>query len=152
MRKPNIKSPLGDGLRHWLAISIIRPAIVSVIVLFLLCPAQSAFAGLVIGWGWNDYGQSVSASINNYTAISAGWNHSLALKSDGTIVGWGYNATPPAGNDFIAIAGGGEHSIALRSDGSIVGWGANYYGQATPPAGNNFIAISAGAAMSTDPL
>ncbi len=72
------------------------------------------------------------------------------MKSDGSIVGWGWNdwgqATPPAGNDFTAIAAGADHSLALKSDGSIVGWGYNGYGQATltPPAGNNFVAISAG--------
>jgi peptidoglycan/xylan/chitin deacetylase (PgdA/CDA1 family) len=81
-------------------------------------------------------------------AISAGGYHSLGLKADGTIVGWGDNvsnqASPPSGNNYVKIAAGGFHSLALRSDGSIVGWGANYYGQATPPAGNNFIDISAG--------
>ena len=85
---------------------------------------------------------------NNFIAIAAGHQHSLALKSDGSIVGWGYNyygqATPPAGNNFIAIAAGNSHSLALKSDGSIVGWGYNNYGQATPPAGNNFTAIAAG--------
>ena len=79
-------------------------------------------------------------------------SHSLALKSDGSIVGWGYNsdgqATPPAGNNYIAISAGGWHSLALKSDGSIVGWGNNCYGQATPPAGNNYIAIAAGASHS----
>ncbi|MHC4500778.1 MAG: RCC1 domain-containing protein, partial [Planctomycetota bacterium] len=82
------------------------------------------------------------------------WYHSLALKSDGSIVGWGYNnhgqATPPEGNDFVAIDAGSLHSLALKSDGSIVGWGSNYdvwtdvwYGQATPPEGNDFVAIAA---------
>jgi hypothetical protein len=33
------------------AISIIRPAIVSVIILFLLWPAQRALAGSIVGWG-----------------------------------------------------------------------------------------------------
>lgn len=81
---------------------------------------------------------------NNYIAIAAGRYHSLALKSDGTIVGWGDNssgqATPPAGNNYIAIAAGYYHSIALKSDGSIVKWG-NFV---APPAGNDFVAIAAG--------
>ncbi|MDD5134204.1 MAG: hypothetical protein PHP01_02180 [Phycisphaerae bacterium] len=82
-------------------------------------------------------------------AVAAGrWWHNLALKFDGTIVGWGDNsshqATPPAGNDFVAIATGGQYSLALKSDSSIVGWGDNHYGQATSPIGNDFVAIAAG--------
>ncbi|MBP7934824.1 MAG: PKD domain-containing protein [Phycisphaerae bacterium] len=73
----------------------------------------------------------------------------MALKADGSIVGWGSNrngqASPPAGNVFVAIAAGGWHSLALKADGSIVGWGYNGYGQASPPAGNDFVAIAAGA-------
>ncbi|MGA2092780.1 MAG: hypothetical protein ABSH16_05150 [Sedimentisphaerales bacterium] len=85
---------------------------------------------------------------SQFTAIAAGMDFSLALKSDGSIVGWGSNTwgqtTPPDGNNFIAIAAGYGHSLALKSDGSIAAWGDNYYGQTTPPAGNNFIAIAAG--------
>jgi alpha-tubulin suppressor-like RCC1 family protein len=44
----------------------------------------------------------------------------LALKTDGSIVGWGWNhrgqATPPAGNDYVAIAPGDNHGLALAAD------------------------------------
>ncbi len=53
-------------------------------------------------------------------AIAAGYDHSLALRSDGSIVGWGDDdngqASPPSGNDFVAIAAGGGHSLALREE------------------------------------
>jgi alpha-tubulin suppressor-like RCC1 family protein len=80
----------------------------------------------------------------------------LALRSDGSLVGWGLNngiaelgsadifygqAIVPSGNNFKAIAGGTFHSLALRTDGTVVGWGANeflgngdFIGQATVPA------------------
>jgi alpha-tubulin suppressor-like RCC1 family protein len=83
-------------------------------------------------------------------AIAAGVSHSLALKSDGTVVGWGNNssgeATPPASlNDVTAIAAGNGYSLALKSDGTVVGWGNDYIGQATPPAGlSDVVAIAAG--------
>ncbi len=51
-----------------------------------------------------------NAPLTNINKIAAGMSHSLALKSDGTIVGWGDlsqgEGTPPAGNNFIAIAAG----------------------------------------------
>jgi len=113
-------------------------------------------AGSVVGWGaggpgqsgWPHYGQASPPAGNDFVAIAARVDYSLALKSDGSIVGWGYNgqgqASPPAGNNFIAISAGGNHSLALKSDGSIVGWGYNGQGQANPPSGNDFVAISAG--------
>jgi len=101
-------------------------------------------AASIKSWGSNASGQASPPAGNNFVAIAAGWYHSLALKSDGSIVGWGSCANPPGGNGFFAIAAGGRHSLALKSDGSIIGWGDNYYGQANPPAGNDFVAIAAG--------
>jgi len=147
----------GEGLK----LSVCRNIRVSVLIFVIMaalavvfCNTNIAFAGSIVGWGWNDYGQASPPSGDDFTAISTGVCHSLALRSDGSIDGWGSNydepgnwvgqAMPPAGNDYIAIAAGGYHSLALRSDGSIIGWGANYAGQANPPAGNDYIAIAAG--------
>ncbi|MCX5636326.1 MAG: RCC1 domain-containing protein, partial [Planctomycetota bacterium] len=81
-----------------------------VTAIFYFVMGQTAFAGYIIGWG----SMSVNSSDfvrNNFVAIAAGRTHSLALKSDGSIVGWGYNnygqATPPSGNNYIAISVGG---------------------------------------------
>jgi len=52
---------------------------------------------------------------NDFVAIAAGWDHSLALRSDGSIVGWGRNdygqAAPPAGNDFVDETANGTEDI-----------------------------------------
>ncbi|QMV40966.1 S-layer homology domain-containing protein [Cohnella cholangitidis] len=74
--------------------------------------------------------------------------HSLALKSDGTVVGWGDNTnnqiSVPAGlTGVVAIATGITHSLVLKSDGTVVAWGTNAYGQASVPAGlSGVIAIA----------
>jgi hypothetical protein len=92
--------------------------------------------------------------LSSVVAVAAGWGHSLALKSDGTVIGWvidrGRNidgeATIPAGlSGVVAVAAGQLHSLALKSDGTVIGWGSNYYGQATIPSGlSGVVAVAAG--------
>jgi len=67
-------------------------------------------------------------------------NHTLALKSDGTVVGWGGNSKgqiniPSGLNNVLDIQAGYEHSLALKNDGTVLGWGGNTYGEATVPLG-----------------
>jgi hypothetical protein len=82
-------------------------------------------------------------------AIDLGF-HGLALKADGTVVGWGHNAygqaTPPAGLTGVAAIGARAHdSLALKADGTVVAWGYGVYGQTNVPAGlTGVVAIAAG--------
>src|SRR5207249_12062467 len=66
--------------------------------------------------------------LSNAVAVSGGEAHSLALKSDGTVIGWGDNSqgqiTIPSGlTNAAAIDAGRYHSLALRSNGTVVAWG-----------------------------
>jgi alpha-tubulin suppressor-like RCC1 family protein len=82
--------------------------------------------------------------LNDVIAISAGDWYSLALRSDGTVWGWGWNGNRQLGDgtnisrnspvrtdlrDVVAISAGAHHSLALRSDGTVWGWGDNGSGQ-----------------------
>src|SRR5204863_8269787 len=76
----------------------------------------------------SDRQSTVPGGLNGVVAIAAGGNHSLALKSDGTVVAWGGNSsgqsTVPGGlNRVVSVAAGGPHSLALKSDGTVVTWG-----------------------------
>ena len=117
-------------------------------LLVSLALVYEASAGQIVAWGRNDYGQCDVPAGDDFIAIAAGYENSLALKSNGTTMAWGSCragvCNTPEGNDFVAIATGWLHSLALKSDGTIVGWGTNYYGQSDVPEGNDFAAIEAG--------
>jgi len=85
----------------------------------------------------------------DFIAVAAGCNTNLALRQNGSLVGWGYELTGqtdvPAGNNFVDMAVGKAHCLALRQDGSIVAWGSNIYGNLDTPVGNDFVAVAAGA-------
>ena len=87
---------------------------------------------------------TVAASV---VRLAGGKGHSLALRADGRLMAWGWNASgqlglgTPAGSDQatpVAIPGlqdvaglsaGTLHSLAVRSDGQLFAWGNNAYGQ-----------------------
>ena len=110
-------------------------------------------------WGANDYGQlgdntrtnrsspvqTVSAG-TNWKQVSSGSVFVGAIKTDGTLWMWGYNARGQLGDSTIAdrsspvqtIAGGtswkqvscgARHSAAIKTDGTLWTWGDNGAGQ-----------------------
>ncbi len=110
-------------------------------------------------WGRNNSGQlGINDTTNrstpvttllggtNWKSIAGGGNHTIALKTDGTLWSWGSNSfgqlgvndttrrsTPVTtllgGNNWKSIAGGGSHTIALKTDGTLWSWGNNFFGQ-----------------------
>ena len=112
----------------------------------------------VWGWGSDGSGQLGNTTcsahcatplqvsgLTNVDAITTGWAHSLALRSDGTVLGWGYNVYGQVGTSSCspctspvqvsgltnvdAISAGLYHSLAILSDGTARGWGVNHDGQ-----------------------
>ena len=105
----------------------------------------------IYAWGYNSYGQcNVPAAATNVIAIAAGLEHSLALRTNGTVVAWGSNDygqtnIPAAATNVIAVSAGERHSLVLRADGRVVAWGSNDYGQTNVPTSvTNAIAVAAG--------
>ncbi len=115
--------------------------------------------GRVIAWGMNSSGQlgdgftttrytpvfvkSVGVTdLTGIIAIGAGATHSLAIRSDGTAIAWGYNGQGEAGDttltsprlfpvnvlgiaNVVGIEAGYTGSVALLADGSVRCWGGN---------------------------
>lgn len=87
-------------------------------------------------------------------ALAAGRVHSLALKADGYVAGWGDNSdsktNPPAYvNDGVALAAGQNHGVLARADGSVTAWGNNAAGQLNVPVGTaSIVSVAAGESFS----
>ncbi len=122
----------------------------------------------VWAWGSNNNGQlgngnttdiwspvSVSGlSSTGAIGIAAGYDHAVAMKTDGTVWAWGGNSNGQLGNGTTSgsvipvqvtamsgaetVAAGEKDTVTLRIDGTVWAWGYNAYGQ----LGNNSTADS----------
>ncbi len=102
---------------------------------------------MALGWG-----AAVLPGIP-FTNVAAGFEHQVAIRSDGTVYDWGaINGAPASASNIVSVAAGGSgyiiyrnHTVALKVDGTVLAWGDNDCGQATVPAGlTNIVAVAAG--------
>ena len=113
--------------------------------------------GTLWSWGKNDFGQlgdgtsihksspvqSISTS-NSWNEISCGGNHTLGIKTDGTLWSWGLNNYGQLGDGTVVsksspvqipgtswkkVFAGVEISAAIKTDGTLWLWGRNDIGQ-----------------------
>lgn len=117
--------------------------------------------GTAYAWGSNLFGmlgngtqtdssvpvQVIMPAGVRFASVSAGWNHVVALSTDGRIYTWGSNAygqlgleaegivTTPKAIPFspsakiVSVAAGNSFSLALTADGDVFAWGSNTTGQ-----------------------
>jgi alpha-tubulin suppressor-like RCC1 family protein len=116
--------------------------------------------GTVWAWGSDFFGQlgdgadgpnqdkyypAQIAGLTGVVAIACGEDHSLALKSDGTVWAWGYNFSGQLGDNntqnrkrpfmisslhaVTAISAMADNSMVLEADGTVWTWGDNFWGQ-----------------------
>lgn len=129
-----------------------------------LNPAIAAIKtdGTLWMWGDNSYGQLGNGStedssvpiqvMEDVSAVSIGFGHTVALKKDGSLWAWGYNSMSQLGNGWkgnvkldygsyiqtvpvqimknvVAISAGDFHTAAIKTDGTLWMWGQNDMGQ-----------------------
>jgi len=107
--------------------------------------------GKLYAWGFNDLGQlgivnstfpiggdtlnrsnPVLISDSSWIQVSAGFDHSLAIRSDNTLWTWGSSVaiglvTEPM--SWLAVSGGATHTLGIRDNGTLWTWGTNDQGQ-----------------------
>ncbi|RWR92760.1 Regulator of chromosome condensation [Cinnamomum micranthum f. kanehirae] len=118
-------------------------------------------SGSLYTYGWSKYGQlghgdfedhliphQLEALRNNFvTQISGGWRHTMALTSDGSLYGWGWNkfgqigigdsddrCSPvqvkfPPDQKVVQISCGWRHTLAVTDKDNVFSWGRGTSGQ-----------------------
>lgn len=118
--------------------------------LFLMVPRLDRASTTVSASACGFTSTPVTIKTTGFIPLSGGDSHSLALKTDGTVVAWGHNgydqSTVPGGlTDVVQLSGGGRHSLALKSNGTVVAWGDDSLGQSdVPPGLADVVQVAAG--------
>ena len=140
LASPAALASLGPPLA-WTALVLVGVAVVAVVLV------------AVWGDGDDDMVREVAPEsaetqrVNRAVQVSAGLNHTCAVRQSGEITCWGLNGdgqtAVPSGR-FRSVSAGASHTCAVQDSGEVVCWGANSAGQRDAPLGS-YRSVSAGA-------
>ena len=115
--------------------------------------------GTAWAWGYGAYGRlgngaatnrsspvSVIGGFVDWSQVSAGREHNLGIRTNGTAWAWGNNALGRLGDgttvnksspisvvggftDWCQVSAGSEHSLGVRTNGTAWAWGDNFAGE-----------------------
>jgi alpha-tubulin suppressor-like RCC1 family protein len=105
----------------------------------------AATRDFINGWSYPRKSPILLSQSNPWKKISPSTSHTMAIKTDGTIWGWGINTSGQLGlndainrsnqtqigtdSDWYDISAGGLSSMALKTNGTLWSWGNNNTGQ-----------------------
>jgi alpha-tubulin suppressor-like RCC1 family protein len=114
----------------------------TILVAVVVTIQSRAESNRVVAWGGTT---NVPDTVKDVRAVSAGWDHTLAIAADSSLLDWGNDSeAPPSGlTNVIAIAAGYRHNLAVLSDGTVVTWGASAWKAPLPDGLSNIVAVSA---------
>lgn len=100
-------------------------------------------------WGKSD--ARLTPPTGKFVSISAGYDFTCGMLTDGTVRCWGINANiannPKPNTVFTRVSSGSDSACAIKTDKTLSCWGANNDGQAQPPsAANTYDQIDGGIA------
>jgi len=91
-------------------------------------------SGGILRWGGGYVAEDVPFPtwLSGVEAISSQSDHTLALRSDGSVVAWGLDFSGeskiPAGlGDVVSLGAGDGFSVAARRNGTVAVWGGSYW-------------------------
>ena len=115
--------------------------------------------GILWAWGSNESGElgdttvvnksspvSVIGGFTDWWRMDGGANHTIGIRSNGTLWAWGTNANGQLGTgttgstsspmsviggftDWCQVSAGGDHTLAIRRPGTLWAWGRALFGQ-----------------------